>query len=446
MFDSTRWSGALSLRQVSLGLTLCSLLVITVVVNLPAQAQQFSVIHIFVSSDDLNAGTSLARDNFGNLYGASTVSVMQCTQGSCGAIYKINPAGQLTTLYSFQGPPDGAWPVAVTVVPGVSISDPATLYGTTEFGGTGTYSYCNGAGCGTVFKLTSGGDETVLHSFAGPPADGLNPQAGVTVQPGANPGSGEVLYGTTYYGGPFTKNGLPGEGTVFQIANGHESVLYSFTGGDDGALPFDAPLYRNGVLYGTTVFGGSGNCVTSFGTGCGTVYKLAGGHESALYSFMNQADGGFPAANVIADAAGNLYGSAVLGGDLNCTPGGSRRQGNPPGCGTVFKISPSGEETTLYTFTDGADGAWPSAGLVMDSAGNLYGTATLGGDLNCGQGLGCGTVFKIDTSGHFSVIHTFIGSDGSYPLTLLQDNHGNLYGVTQSGGPINAGVVYKLVP
>jgi uncharacterized repeat protein (TIGR03803 family) len=425
--------------------TLCTLLLPVLLFAQSASSQQFTLIHVFTTTDNLNAGTSLARDQFGNLYGASTLSALQCAGGiSCGAIYKITAAGQLSTLYRFQGPPDGTRPNAVVSVAGVSITNPATLYGTTMYGGTSASQDCDqGAGCGTVFKLSSNGEEAILHSFTAPPNDGILPSAGVIAEPGPTPGSGEVLYGTTYYGGPYSMNGLPGEGTVFQIANGVESVLYDFTGRADGALPFAPLLFRQGALYGTTVFGGSGSCVTSFGSGCGTVFKIVGTHESVLYSFNNQADGGFPSASLIADSAGNLYGTAVLGGDLNCQPGGS---GLPPGCGTVFKLSPSGQQAVLYTFHDGADGAWPSAALVMDSAGNLYGTATLGGNLSCAEGQGCGTVFKIDTAGTFSVLHTFEGSDGSYPLALIQDNQGNLYGVAQSGGSADDGVVYKLTP
>lgn len=324
------------------------------------------------------------------------------------------------------------------------MNDPATIYGTTAYGGTSTFHYCNsGAGCGTMFKLTGNGIETELHSFNAPPNDGIVPQAGVTVTPGPTPSSADVVYGTTYYGGPFSVNGNPGEGTVYKIANGRETVLYSFTGGVDGALPAAAPLFLQGVVYGTTVFGGTGNCVTTFGSGCGTVFKVAGNHETVLYSFQDQADGGNPASSLIADSAGNLYGTAVLGGDLNCQPGG---RGVPPGCGTIFKISPNGVETVLYTFTGGADGAWPSAALVRDSAGNLYGTAVMGGGLNCDSGLGCGTVFKLDSAGHFTVLHTFTGSDGWYPLGLVQDNQGVLYGVAELGGPASKGVLYQLVP
>lgn len=440
-----RSTGVYSPCQLACRLALCALvLAMTMVVYQPAQAQQFSVVYAFDGLDDLSAGSSIARDDFGNLYGTSTGSLLQCAGMPCGAIYKIDTTGHLSTVYAFQGPPDGASPWAVISVPGVSISHSGTLYGTTQYGGTSTYQYCNGGnGCGTVFKITSAGDETILHSFTEPPNDGIIPQAGVIAEPGATLGSSEVLYGTTYFGGPYSVNGNPGEGTVYEIANGRESVLYNFTGGTDGALPAAAPLYLQGALYGTTVFGGTGNCVTTFGTGCGTVFKLAGSHETVLHSFQNQADGGNPAASLIADSAGNLYGTTVLGGDLNCQPGGG---GIPPGCGVVFKISSSGHETVLHTFTDGADGAWPSAALVMDSAGNLYGTAVYGGNLGCGEGMGCGTVFKVDTTGHFSVLHTFTGAEGSYPVGLTQDNRGVLYGVAESGGPVDKGVVYRLLP
>ncbi len=431
----------LSLHSMASQMVFCA---VVALISVGAQAQQYSIVYAFNGADDLTAGTSIARDTFGNLYGASNGSLLQCAGTPCGAIYKVTPSGQETTLYYFQGPPDGADPVAVTVVPGSSINDPATIYGTTAYGGTSLFHYCDsGAGCGTLFRLSSSGVETVLHSFNAPPGDGIIPQAGVTVTPGPTPGSSDVVYGTTYYGGPYSVNGNPGEGTVYKIANGREILLYSFTGGVDGALPAAAPLFRQGVLYGTTVFGGTGNCVTSFRSGCGTVFKVAGNRETVLYSFQDGADGGNPAASLIADSAGNLYGTAVLGGDLNCQPGG---QGVPPGCGVIFKVSPSGVESVLYTFTGGADGAWPSAALVRDSAGNLYGTAVMGGDLNCGGGLGCGTVFKLDSAGHFMVLHAFIGSDGWYPVSLLEDNQGVLYGVTQLGGPAGKGTLYQLVP
>ena len=217
------------------------------------EAQQFSMVYAFTGADSLTAGTSLARDGFGNLYGASTGSVMQCGGTSCGAIYKITAAGQLSVLHAFQGPPDGAWPNGVVPVVGLSATNPVTLYGTTQYGGASTYSYC-GDGCGTVFELTSSGQETVLHSFLQPPTDGIEPASSVIAVAGPTPGSRPILYGTTYYGGPYSLNGNPGEGTVYKIVNGTENVLYKFTGQAEwgaalcrAALPPGSALRDDGV-------------------------------------------------------------------------------------------------------------------------------------------------------------------------------------------------------
>lgn len=128
-------------------------------------------------------------------------------------------------------------------------------------------------------------------------------------------GPNGTLYGTTYYGGAGTL-GVEGNGTIFQFANGKETILYNFTDAADGGLPSAGLLLRGGSLYGTATFGGSGPCFTSFGGGCGTVFKFDKNGESTLYEFQGDADGGFPAASLIADSAGNLYGTTVLGGDI----------------------------------------------------------------------------------------------------------------------------------
>jgi uncharacterized repeat protein (TIGR03803 family) len=179
------------------------------------------------------------------------------------------------------------------------------------------------------------------------------------------------LYGTTFGGGSGA------QGTVFKIdTSNHETVLYSFTGGTDGGSP-TAGLIRDtaGNLYSTTAGGGSGDQ--------GTVFKLdTSNHETVLYSFTGGSDGGSPQGSLVRDAAGNLYGTTSQGG-IGCAPA---------GCGTVFKIDPSNNETTLYSFTGGSDGALSMAGLIMDQAGNLYGTAYQGGS-DCAAP-GCGTVFE----------------------------------------------------
>jgi uncharacterized repeat protein (TIGR03803 family) len=390
------------------------------------------VIYAFTGQNKLSAGSAITRDSLGNLYGASIEGGRMCAAGPCGAVYKISPTGKETTLHEFSGPPDGDYPNAVVV------DSKGTIYGTTNYGGTSTFQYCGpDYGCGTLFKLTTSGKYIVLHSFDAPPGDGILPEAGVIV------GSNGTLYGTTVYGGTGTV-GSEGDGTVYEFANNQETVLYSFADGTDGGLPSAGLLLRDGVLYGTAQFGGTGPCVTTFGGGCGTVFKVDKNGEHTLYEFQDGSDGASPAASLISDAAGNLYGTTVLGGDLNC----NLSPGNPPGCGVAFKLTPTGQETVLHSFTGSTDGAWPSNALVRDAAGNLYGTAYYGGTLSCNSGLGCGTIFKIDASGNFSVIHTFNGQDGAFPRALIAGGT-KLYGVTNGGGPgglFLTGVIYELVP
>src|SRR5271157_830687 len=232
--------------------------------------------------------------------------------------------------------------------------------------------------------------ESVLHSFPGSP-DGANPYAGLVRDAQGN------LYGTTVNGGAQAK------GTVFKVdATGNETVLYSFTGaGGDGASPTGL-LVRDaqGNLYGTTVFGGA--------SGKGTVFKVdATGNETVLYSVTGAGgDGANPEAGVVQDAQGNLYGTTAYGGAGNCS------NGSFYGCGAVFKVDTTGNETVLYSFTGtGGDGAEP-AGLVRDGQGNLYGTTSAGGDLACRAPAGCGTVFKVDTTGNETVLYSFTGTGG----------------------------------
>ena len=191
-----------------------------------------------------------------------------------------------------------------------------------------------------------------------------------------------------------------------------------------------------GNLYGTTPYGGDLTCPIG-SLGCGAVFELSkSGQETVLHTFTGGTDGAFPLyESLIRDSAGNLYGTTLYGGDLSCNSYGY-------GCGVVFKLSPAGEETVLHTFAGGADGEGPVAGLVQDSSGNLYGTTAGGGAHNYG------TVFKIDASGNETVLFNFNGErSGFEPIgTLLLDKAGNLYGTTNEGGAANAGVVFKLKP
>ncbi len=247
------------------------------------------------------------------------------------------------------------------------------------------------------------------------------------------------LYGTTENGG--SGGGCSfGCGTVFKLdPAGNENVLHSFTGspGDGGRPVAGLIMDTAGNLYGTTAEGGSGTCTGINGvpvSGCGTVLKLdPSGNETVLHSFTGGSDGIQPLAALILDQAGNFYGTTELGGSF--------------GSGTVFKLDPSGNETVLHTFTGGNDGAAPLfAGLIMDTAGNLYGTTQNGGgSSNCS--VGCGTVFKLDTSTNETVLHSFTGSpgDGARPVAaLIVDKTANLYGTTTGGGASGLGTVFKL--
>ena len=260
------------------------------------------------------------------------------------------------------------------------------------------------------YKVDSAGHETVLYSFTGG-TDGANPRAGVLLDSAGN------LYGTALYGGT-------GSGVVFKLdPKGHETVLYSFNGGSDGLFPYGGVVRDSGGnLYGTTQYGGSSGFA-------GVVFKIGSkGGETVLHSFTGGQDGGYPEAGLILDSAGNLYGTASSGGQRYA--------------GVVFKIDSTGKETVLYNFTGGSDGGFPQTGVVRDSAGNLFGTA------NGGTGQNLGVVYKVDPTGNETVLHNFTGgADGSLPFAgLTRDAAGTLFGTTYEGGMRSTGVVFALKP
>lgn len=273
---------------------------------------------------------------------------------------------------------------------------------------------------GTVFSVTPSGSVKVLYSFAGG-VDGFNPSGGLTLLNG-------VLFGTTVNGGS-------DYGTVFRVTtSGREKVLYRFKGGNagkDGAAPNGQLIAGKGFLYGTTFYGG--HCVIQ--GGCGTVFKVTtSGHETVLYRFKGSAyrdyskDGGNPAAGLLA-LKGTFYGTTAFGGNSNGRT-----------CGTVFKVSPSGFERVLYRFncTNG-DGKIPYSNLIP-AGGLLYGTTSGGGVPYSGycEIDGCGTIFSVSTAGKEQVLHKFMGNynggDGAYPFAGLTALDGRLYGATTAGG------------
>jgi uncharacterized repeat protein (TIGR03803 family) len=268
---------------------------------------------------------------------------------------------------------------------------------------------------------------------------------------GSSPFHGLLSYKGNFYGST-AGGGTYGAGTIYELlSQGGETLLYSFTGGSDGASPGGPPVVDSkGNLYDAAFVGGSGGC----SGGCGTVFKLTpNGTFTLLYTFQGGNDGDQPWAGVTMDTKGNLYGTTAFGGGGSCS-----FSGNPPGCGTVFEITPKGEEKVLYAFKGGADGAEPYSNLVVDSSGNFYGTTSYGGTGSCsysGQPPGCGTVFKLAPDGKETVLYSFCSqsncSDGAVPffVTPIMDKGGNLYGTTQFGGgncELSCGTVFKLAP
>ncbi len=370
------------------------------------------------TSDGANPQASLLADSAGNLYGTTSGGGnSNCNNNrGCGVVFKLAPNGSggytESILYSFATGNDGNIPEA-----GLIIDSAGNFYGTTLGGGTDSF--------GTVFKLAPNGSggfvESILYSFTD--ANDGGPVAGLLIDGAGN------LYGTTL--GVSTGIG-PGAGVVFKLApdgsGGYtESVLYAFTGGSDGASSRAGLIMDStGNLFGTTSGGGNNNCIN----GCGVAFKLApngsGGYtESTLYSFAGGNDGAIPQGGLILDSAGDLYGTTTAGESSNN--------------GTVFKLAPNGSggytESLLYSFNGSTtlDGAGPEGSLLLDSAGNLWGTTQ-------GGGFGDGTVFKLAPNGSGgyaeSVVHAFsAGSDGANPQAgLIIDSTGKLYGTTSGGG------------
>ncbi len=375
----------------------------------PTQAQTFTVLYTFTGgADGGQPYAGLIVDNKGNLYGTTSEggSGLLGCPKGCGTVFKVDSAGNETVLHNF----GQITTDGASPMFGSLIRDSAgNLYGTTSFGGT--YD------SGTIFRLSASGKETVL-SFAGGAKGGF-PYAGLTPDTAGN------VYGTTYYRG----TGCPpyGCGTVFKVSStGKETVLYSFTGGADGGYLWDGVVRDSaGNLYGTTLDGGTSNY--------GTVFKVdSTGNKTVLHSFPEGEDGGDPYAGLIRDSAGNLYGTTSAGG--------------ASGGGTVFKVDSSGNETILYSFCSKTlceDGEAPFAGLAMDSAGNLYGTTYYGG-----FDLYYGVVFKLDPTGKETVLYNFTGSDdgGLTYAGVVLDSAGNIYGTTPSYGAYGYGTAFKITP
>ena len=371
----------------------------------PAHGQTEKVLYSFGGylGDGSYPVAGLVFDTNGNLYGTTLTG----GEYSVGTVFEITSDDAEKVLYSFGGyPGDGYYPEAALV-----FDTDDNLYSTTDQGG----AYAKG----TVFEITPAGTEKVLHSFEGAPGDGYGTYAGLVFDTQGN------LYGTTELGG---ENGYFGEGTVFEIApDGTEKVLYSFgSQSGDGLYP-DAGLVfdTQGNLYGTTDQGG----LYSYGT----VFELTStGAEKVLHSFPTQSKDGYcGCAGLAFDTQGNLYGTTYRGGKYYS--------------GTVFEITGKhGKEKVLHTFgRRSRDGVYPAAALVVDNEGNLYGTTQQGGKY------GYGTVFEITAAGKNGrkkkILYAFgaQSGDGQYPAAgLVFDTKGNLYGTTYRGGDLACGEGY----
>jgi uncharacterized repeat protein (TIGR03803 family) len=390
-----------------------------------ARAQTYQVLHRFAGdTDGMIPFGGLTRDSAGNLYG-TTISG---GAGTGGTIFKITPAGQKTTLHSFNYPEDGGGPAA-----GLVQDAAGNFYGTTFLNDHENCGSMPGDRCGTVFKLSKSGQLTTLYTFNGPRGDA--PRARLLLDRTNN------LYGTTGWGGKsrcLMDQGLPYTcGLVFKLTKGtsvpwKQTVLHNFNAGSDGWHPFGALIAdAAGNIYGTSRSSDL-RCDNGPSDACGTVFKLSrdrGRWKFTLFHvFKGGPDGGDPVGGVIVDSAGNLYGTTSKGGS--------------GGLGTIFKLDPSGNKTILHSF-GGPDGATPNATLVRDNSGNLFGTTREGGTSKVG------TVFRLDPSGNLTVLHSFQGgTDGAYPedADLVADESGSYYGTTSRGGIQERGTVFKITP
>ena len=390
-----------------------------------AQKQTFRVIHNFTAGlDGSTPYAGLTIDTAGNLYGTTYYGgAGPCNDGfgvGCGTVFQLTHGRlgwQFSPLYEFKGNNDGAYPAGSVI-----FGQDGTLYGTTS----------GGVGFGTVFNLkpslSARGSalcpwtESVVYSFTGN-SFGEFPFFGDLVFDQAG-----NLYGTTIEGGS------NGQGVVYELspaAGGWtQNILYNMAAQTSGYFPYSGvTLDGAGTLYGTSSMGGAYNY--------GTVYQLtdsaAGWTENTVYSFQNNGDGSIPIGGLIVDQSGNLYGTTAA------VPGATVFELTPSNSGWTFKV--------LYTFSanpnQGPDDG-PNDGLLMDAAGNLYGTAY-------GEGTySRGSVFKLAASGghwFYTDLHDFSGSDGAYPIAgVVQDANGNIYGTTSGGGAYGYGVVFQITP
>jgi len=390
-------------------LALAVMLVLAILATGSAQAQTFTTLHNFDGTDGGSPEVGMIQATDGNFYG-TTVSG---GANGWGTIFKITPTGALTTLYSFcaqSGCADGTGPSGV-----VQATD-GNFYGTTSGGGANNY--------GTVFKITPSGALTTLHSFDNTDGSGAS---------GVVQGTDGNFYGTTLYGGANMTECSNGCGTVFRITSGGAlTTLYSFcsqSGCTDGATPYAGVVQgTDGNFYGTTA-----EATPMGNNGYGTIFKVTPtGALTTLYTFCSQSDctdGYWPIWGLVQGTDGNFYGTTPEGGAYSSS-------------GTVFKITPGGTLTTLYNFCaqSGCTDGYGASALIQATDGNFYGVTKHGGAYDDN-----GTVFKITPTGALTTLHSFDFTDGNSPMGwLVQGTDGSFYGTTSWGGANSDGTVFSL--
>lgn len=371
--------------------------------------------------------------------GSATITATSGTVSASTTVTVV--AGQVTVTYlhTFQGnsPTDAGQPNG----PLLQASD-GNFYGTSRAGGPNVCRRPDNVPCGAIFRVTPAGVETVLYAFGASATDAYSPGAAL-IQ-----GRDGALYGTTSSGGNF------GAGTIFRITmDGIYTILHSFGGSpSSGIVPVAALMQASdGNFYGTTASGGANHCnnIPQSGGNCGTVFRMTpAGVVTTLHSFGASAtDGVEPLGSLVEGPDGNFYGTTIDGGANNCASGTNN-------CGTVYRITPAGTVTVMHSFgSSSEDGIAPQGALILGTDGAFYGTTPSGGNGRCGFQYGCGTVFRMTTSGATTTLHRFASAnslDGSGPSPFLtQGRDGNFYGTTRSGGAnggSNVGTAFRLTP
>jgi len=404
------------------GMRACGIFLLWAATAIALPAQNFSTIYTFTGSNFTYVCSGLVQGVDGNLYGVTNTG----GNSNGGIFFKITPNGTLTTLYNFCSLPncaDGEYPVGGALALGTD----GNFYGTTDRGGTVVNNGCP-LGCGTVFKITSTGSVTTLHSF-GQGDDGQYPLGGL-IQ-----GADGSFYGATAFGGAnrvcLDSYGRTGCGAIFKsTSTGVVTTLYSFCPQHgscvDGELPEGGVIQgSDGNFYGTTFEGGN--------TMNGTVFAVTpAGQLTTLYSFCPQkpcTDGSEPEAGLVQGSDGSIYGTTYIGGN---------------DFGTIFKIPPGGNLTTLYKFCPNAepcpDGASPIAPLIQATDGNYYGTTFNGGQTDSGR------IFKITPSGEYTIVYSFpTSNEASGPRApLVQRTDGRFFGTTFGAQGYTDATIFRL--